>query len=252
MQVVLLIFTRSSALKKRVLIKQGGLDLLIDCLMVERLRPLAVFSLHTLTTHTVVTQPTPHHPPTHTPTTAVMPRDITFLLDDGTKVRACRDVMIGHSTVFAAMLAGHYSESDQSEIKITNASYNAFMSLVDYMHMKKYSGSKLEGQSEARCFDVLLEISALADKYSISDLLLVVSNDILTNHLSVERVAKIFLFAIMHNNEYLYKRCLFYMLTSVMSQRDRVTTCFLPCLQGDVDEIKKTVKQYLQKALDEC
>ena len=57
--------------------------------------------------------------------------DVTFLLDDGAEVSGWRERLAGKSSVFAAMLEGHYSESCQSRVRIPHVSSSAFKVLVD-------------------------------------------------------------------------------------------------------------------------
>ena len=59
------------------------------------------------------------------------PGDVTFLLDDGVEVSGWRERLAGKSSVFAAMLEGHYSESCQSRVRIPHVSSSAFKVLVD-------------------------------------------------------------------------------------------------------------------------
>jgi len=70
--------------------------------------------------------------------------DLVFVLDDGSRVDASRQVMSSSSDVFAAMLGGGFRESTQREVRIPAAASGAFQTMVAWLHGRIVPSSGLD------------------------------------------------------------------------------------------------------------
>ncbi len=144
--------------------------------------------------------------------------NVTFLLDDGSHVTGNRETMAANSTVFAAMLQGHYSESGQSEIVIHDVSTEAFQFLVSFLH-----GSDLSENISSLEPDILLETLALSDRYMLESLENKVSKMISAKNISKETLSHVFQTACLHNCAELVKDCVHYTLAKELSYQDSIS-----------------------------
>jgi hypothetical protein len=87
---------------------------------------------------------------------------VTFELDDGTTVEACRQTLCCRSDVFSAMLDGNFSESGKKRVRLKNTSRDGLNTLI-----LAASGATFEYQS----IESLLDAVLLADKFLMPDLL---------------------------------------------------------------------------------
>lgn len=94
------------------------------------------------------------------------PATVTFELDDGTTVDACRHTLCKKSDAFSAMLEGNFSESGKKRVKLRNTSKEGFNTLL-----LAANGATFEN----RTIESLLDAVLLADKFLMPDI-----SDILT------------------------------------------------------------------------
>ncbi|KZC13265.1 Armadillo repeat-containing protein 5 [Dufourea novaeangliae] len=94
------------------------------------------------------------------------PATVTFELDDGTTVDACRHTLCQKSDAFSAMLEGNFSESGKKRVKLRNTTKDGLNTL-----MLAVTGSVFE----TRTIESLLDAVLLADKFLMADV-----SDILT------------------------------------------------------------------------
>lgn len=87
---------------------------------------------------------------------------VTFELDDGTTVEACRRMLCRRSDFFSAMLEGSFSESGKRRVRLKNTSRDGLNTLI-----LAANGAALEREN----IESLLDATVLADKYLMSDLL---------------------------------------------------------------------------------
>jgi hypothetical protein len=86
---------------------------------------------------------------------------VTFELDDGTTVEACRKTLCQCSDVFYAMLEGYFEESGKKRVRLKDTSFdslNIFISVI--------SGAPFEH----RRIESILDAMLLADKFLMPDL----------------------------------------------------------------------------------
>nr|XP_012223821.1 PREDICTED: armadillo repeat-containing protein 5 [Linepithema humile] len=94
--------------------------------------------------------------------TATVSSTVTFELDDGTTVEACRKMLCCRSDVFSAMLDGNFSESGKKRVRLKNTSRDGLITLI-----LAATGAAFEYQS----IESLLDAVLLADKFLMPDLL---------------------------------------------------------------------------------
>ena len=87
------------------------------------------------------------------PSPCPLPADVTFVMDDGSHVPGWRERLALKSSVFAAMLEGHYSESGQSRVRIPHVRSRAFRVLVDCVQTDG------DGEDGANLAEVLARVS---------------------------------------------------------------------------------------------
>ncbi|XP_014488960.1 PREDICTED: armadillo repeat-containing protein 5-like [Dinoponera quadriceps] len=86
---------------------------------------------------------------------------VTFELDDGTTVDACRRVLCQRSDAFRAMLEGNFSESGKRRVRLRNASRDGLNTLILAASGIPYTHRSIES---------LLDAVLLADKFLMPDL----------------------------------------------------------------------------------
>ena len=158
--------SRSRELRRKMLLEFRGLSLLLRSLEDPT---TAVFpaTVHSLSYLTVSLGLHFHHrhqqhgrpPPTSdnaaspSPSPSPPPADVTFVMDDGAHVPGRRERLALKSSVFAAMLEGHYSESGQSRVRIPHVRSRAFRVLVDCVQTVG------DGEDGANLAEVLARVS---------------------------------------------------------------------------------------------
>uniref|UniRef100_S4RCS4 Armadillo repeat containing 5 n=1 Tax=Petromyzon marinus TaxID=7757 RepID=S4RCS4_PETMA len=149
----LLYLCRNEPLRRRLLVDQCGLQLLVSHMLrspdpsyvVRATGALLEFCSLEGKSGTPSSSPPPHHPPPGKFTSASScgyarcvaddaAADVKFVLDCGAKVSAQRKQLVSRSEVFGAMLQGHYSEAQQSCVAVRNASDAAFTLLMHHLH----------------------------------------------------------------------------------------------------------------------
>ncbi|GAB1861398.1 Peroxidase [Camponotus japonicus] len=87
---------------------------------------------------------------------------VTFELDDGTTVDACRRMLCRRSDFFSAMLEGNFSESGKRRVRLKNTSHDGLNTLI-----LAANGGALQREN----IESLLDATVLADKFLMPDLL---------------------------------------------------------------------------------
>ncbi|XP_011506421.1 PREDICTED: armadillo repeat-containing protein 5-like [Ceratosolen solmsi marchali] len=161
---------------RRLLKDHGGLDLIFDVLSDDKhsLHNKAIWSINMLANSLNMQPETPDKSqPTdssllfHDTTLGCAvdnhskPSTITFELDDGTTVDACRRLLCQRSDVFSAMLEGNFSESGKRRVKLRNTSKEGLNTLL-----LAANGSDFDD----RAIESLLDAVLLADRFLMSDI----------------------------------------------------------------------------------
>ena len=128
-------------------------------------------------------------------------KDLILKFDDGSKIRASKDVMVAANNVFEAMLVGRFSEANQAEVHLPKTSASAMLRIVHYLYgCRRWAGKDgccrygpgLIGTSTEFIqpasiisqyeddLEMLLDLVPLSDKYLLADLSLFVNRMIVT------------------------------------------------------------------------
>lgn len=139
---------------------------------------------------------------------------VTFELDDGTAVTACKQMLCQHSPVFSAMLEGNFSESNKRRIRLRDTSRDSLKTLILAM-----SGAKFENRS----IESLLNAVLLADYFLMPDLV-----DLLTENsvskLNHETLFRAWDWARSHSCHEFRSYCVKRFLTAKMSWSETMRT----------------------------
>ncbi len=203
---------------KKQFLDHGGLDYLCKAVLASdhpRLQNYAINGLTHLLKHTVIKWPssaqsvdaTLQKHGTWTQDASSYNPDVVFNLDDGTKVKGHRSTLSSRSQVFGAMLDGHYSESDQSEINIPGVDAIAFQILIGYLHGRDIRDILPESYLADDKLDILLETIVLSDSYMLPELMIWVENWIYQNFLIPQTIVKIMQVASLHGCHWLARQC---------------------------------------------
>ena len=176
--------------------------------------------------------------------------DMSFILGDEEVVCAKRIKVVEASSVFAAMLEGHYTESKQNEVYISDASFAAFSYLIHYIHgcgtKCKHANNRSNIKND---LDVDLELLALANRFQLLELQNKMAVLVAKDHLTPDTVIHVAQFAHLHNCDELCVNALSYLLTEDMSSRvecwRQVVDC--PGQQVLLDKLKEIFVNKLKK-----
>ncbi|XP_041350270.1 uncharacterized protein LOC121369340 [Gigantopelta aegis] len=148
--------------------------------------------------------------------------DLFFLIGDK-RIGSNRKTLINKSSVFSAMLEGHYTEASQSEITIPCISHDALLYVLHYLHgcdlncsvVLQMEGGEVE---ENVLVDVSLDVLALADQYLLTDLAHYMKVILSSRLLSSDSIARILQFSVFHDFRDLCMDCvkeLFFLPVSI-------------------------------------
>lgn len=93
--------------------------------------------------------------------------DVVFILDDGSRVDASRQIVSHSSDVFAAMFGGGFRESTEHEVRIPAAESGAFQTMVAWLYGRTVTFEVKDGPSPA--LDELCELLSLLHRFQIRE-----------------------------------------------------------------------------------
>ena len=142
------------------------------------------------------------------------PPVVTFELDDGTTLDACRRTLCQRSDVFSAMLEGSFSEAGKRRVKLHNTSVGGFKTLL--------CAAKGDVSLSEQKIESLLDAVLLADKYLMSEIseMLTESSMSKLNH---ENFYRAWVWARSNHCHDLRSNCVKSFLTNKMSKAERVS-----------------------------
>ena len=147
--------------------------------------------------------------------------DVMFELDDGMTISSYRRLCITMSPVFAAMLDGHFVEREQSCVKVSACSSQAFQLLMNYcMYNSVIEDTNTENNvscdlaNVVYSLDLLLECLALGDRFVAMKFQRLVAEEILHTCINVSSAEQIIGVAAMHGCDWLIEQCLLFLLVS--------------------------------------
>jgi hypothetical protein len=126
------------------------------------------------------------------------------------KITANRAILVEKSDIFAAMLEGHYSEAQQSEIKIPETSKFAFKLLIHYLHgcekekcttIDLLYSKQVNKKSAKQCIALLEE----ANKYMLTKLWDLAYECLCLRYLIPESAFLVLKYAVLHRKDQLLK-----------------------------------------------
>ncbi|XP_023930081.1 armadillo repeat-containing protein 5 [Lingula anatina] len=170
---------------------------------------------------------------------------------DQTVISAERSKVSGASETFTAMLEGHYSESGQDEIYISEASGSAFCYLLHFLHGCRSGCDVIAGNGAAgdTSVDVDLETLSLSDRYILPALQRHISTVIAQKHWNASHIVHIYRYASMHNCENLSRDCLKFMLVGKLKWSER-SSVLLEIFSGpNRDQVRKEIGHLLVELL---
>lgn len=139
---------------------------------------------------------------------------VTFELDDGTAVKACKQVLCQYSPVFFAMLEGNFSESNKRRVRLRDTSRDSLKTLI-----LATNGAKLENRS----IESLLDAVLLADYFLMSDLIDTLTENSV-NKLNHENYYRAWRWARNHSCHEFKSYCVKSFLTTKMSWSETMRT----------------------------
>ena len=196
------VFFRCAAMKRQVLLKMGGLKLLIgilknpqSSLFLPAVRWICCLAkelsvVYCPAKNTPVEQQTSiEHKKANDVT-----NDVSFVFENGDSISANRAEMAASSQVFAALLEGQFAEAKMSSIPVSHASSQAFQLLI-YIIRNEYSIAdgivRLDEPKDA-VSNVLLEVLRLANHYLMPGICESIGSYICQSFLSQENVEEVF------------------------------------------------------------
>ena len=167
------------------------------------------------------------------------PATVTFELDDGTTVDACRQTLCQKSDAFSAMLEGNFSESGKKRVKLRNTSKEGLNTLL-----LAANGATFEN----RTIESLLDAVLLADKFLMADI-----SDILTessiSKLNCKNFSRAWNWARVNSCHELKSCCVKRFLTAQMTKPERVQAFQDFSTTGSfyefLDEVRKIINNVL-------
>ncbi|XP_017887307.1 armadillo repeat-containing protein 5 [Ceratina calcarata] len=170
------------------------------------------------------------------------PATVTFELDDGTTVDACRQTLCQKSDAFSAMLEGNFSESGKKCVKLRNTSKEGLDTLLLALNGATF---------ENRTIESLLDAVLLADKFLMADV-----SDILTessiSKLNYENFGRAWNWARMNSCHELRSCCIKRFLTASMTKSETVQAFQNFFITGCFHEFLNEIKEIINSVLCQC
>lgn len=167
------------------------------------------------------------------------PATVTFELDDGSTVDACRHTLCQKSDAFSAMLEGNFSESGKKRVKLRNTSRDGLNTLL-----LAVTGATFEN----RTIESLLDAVLLADKFLMTDV-----SDILTessiSKLNYNNFSRAWNWAKNNACHELKSCCVKSFLTASMTHSERIQAFQDFSTSGSFNEFLDEVKQIINGVL---
>ncbi|XP_066589441.1 armadillo repeat-containing protein 5 [Prorops nasuta] len=167
------------------------------------------------------------------------PATVTFVLDDGTTVDACRKTLCQKSEVFLAMLEGDFSESGKRRIKLKDASQEGLNTLLLAINGYSFENENIES---------LLDAVLLADKFLMPDVSNILTESSISK-LNHKNFSRAWSWARNNSCDEFKSCCIKTFLTLAMSQMERVQA-FCDFANGEyLNEFLDETKEIINKAL---
>lgn len=176
---------------------------------------------------------------------------VAFELDDGTIIKADRDFLVGQSEFFAGLLDGHFKESGQSLISLSNVDPKTFRCLLHLLHTKTSNTSLQDVDLD---LDTLLDVIVMCDRYLLTDLCVSLTDSVQQFRIATETVPMIYNWSIESGTNLLRVESVAFALVASVGERERFEMFRklfdLGYKERLVEDIEKLLKRYL--SLSDC
>lgn len=146
---------------------------------------------------------------------------LTIKLDDGQTVITDREFLIEKVDYFKAMLSGNFKEADEESIRLRNVSYNALRFLLFLLTSNK--------TREPIYLDIdmttVLEVIILTDSYLLENLTEWLTSCVECYMINVDSAHQIYKWSVESGTDFLRVETIAFLLTGVMSDKDRFRLC---------------------------
>ncbi|XP_076653762.1 BTB/POZ domain-containing protein Rnb isoform X2 [Halictus rubicundus] len=167
------------------------------------------------------------------------PATVTFELDDGTTVDACRHTLCQKSDAFSAMLEGNFSESGKKRVKLRNTSREGLNTLL-----LAANGATFEN----RTIESLLDAALLADKFLMNDVSDVLTESLISK-LNYQNFSRAWNWAKNNACHELKSCCVKIFLTATMTNSERIQAFQDFSSSGSFREFLNEVRQIINSVL---
>ncbi|TGZ49442.1 uncharacterized protein Rnb [Temnothorax longispinosus] len=180
---------------------------------------------------------------------------VTFELDDGTTIKACRRMLCKCSPVFSVMLEGNFSESSKKRIRLRDVSRDGLKTLI----LAASGAASIVYTFENRSIESLLDAVLLADYFLMPDLVDTLTEKSL-NKLNHENICRAWRWARNHYCHEFRSYCVRSLLTAKMSWSETmrtfrefyITNAFDDLLCEIKDELLCDIKDIIMDVLCQC
>ncbi|CAH2008395.1 unnamed protein product [Acanthoscelides obtectus] len=114
---------------------------------------------------------------------------VSFKLDDGSVFQADRQFLSDRSEFFRGLLSGHFRESSEDVVRLTNVKKK---SLACLLHLLKNLSNKVETVDIKQDLETLLDVLVLSDRFLLSDICDTVVNSVEKFRISARNVPMIY------------------------------------------------------------
>ncbi|XP_076278500.1 BTB/POZ domain-containing protein Rnb [Lasioglossum baleicum] len=167
------------------------------------------------------------------------PATVTFELDDGTTVDACRHTLCQKSDAFSAMLEGNFSESGKKRVKLRNTSREGLNTLL-----LAANGATFEN----RTIESLLDAALLADKFLMNDVSDALTESLISK-LNYQNFSRAWNWAKTNSCHELKSCCVKIFLTATMTNSERIQAFQDFSNSGSFREFLNDVRQIINSVL---
>lgn len=215
-------------MKKQILLKMGGLKLLIGILknpQTNLFLPAVRWICCLAKELSVVYYPSKNKPVEEQTSvehenTIDVPNDVSFVFENGDSISANRAEMAASSQVFAALLEGQFAEAKMSSIPVSHTSAQAFQLLIYIIRGESIANGVVRlNEPKDSISDVLLDVLRLANHYLMPSICERVGSYICQEFLNADNVEEVFSMCIALGCPLAPFQCVTYILSELPLQQ---------------------------------
>ncbi|XP_066250747.1 uncharacterized protein Rnb isoform X3 [Euwallacea similis] len=171
---------------------------------------------------------------------------VCFEFENGVLVRADRDFLAEQSEFFNGLLNGHFKESRQSNIELSNVNPKSFRCLL---HLLQVVPKRLIQEIDLE-LETLLDVILLCDRYLLTDLCVALTDSVQLFRISVETVPMIYNWSVESGTNLLRIESVAFALVAAMDDQERYEMFRklfdLEYREQLVGDVEKLLKRYLR------